>query len=579
MRRYVWFLLMLSGSVFAQERWFEVQIGGKPAGRAHEVVRPVAGGAIETVSDSQTLIARIDTKLDIRVLAQTVEGEDGQLRSVHVEAAFSADTTFTDVTISGQTATVRERAGQAAMHERTVPLVAQLLGPEAVRKRCAAELHKPGDHLVVAIWAAELGIPLQARRTVTAIEGSYLRVKEDYEDTAFSRTVWLSSDGELQRAESPAPFGVLALQRVKEEPALAAVELPKDVFERTLLRSNVRLPKPRELERLVVRFPWEGELSTDTQRIIDGLLEVRRAETPQALPDADAPEEFLSANMLIDSDDPGVRSIVAQVPGEGWTRAVALTRWTSRNMQFDPGIVLAPASELARDRRGTCAGYATLLASLLRAARIPARVVFGYVYTGGIFGGHAWVEARFGGHWIPLDAALPSEGPADAARIALVHDSLREGAGRVLSALQVAYGEATVEVVEYGGARGKPAPYLLKDQEYRNTGLGLSLNAPPGLRFSKVDQVWPDRTLFLLKGKAGEVQLLEGEMDPALSTREALRAALQEPCTRTSVAGRPGCAALNALAFADGSTVYVLKARGERGREFLQATASRIQLR
>src|SRR5450755_1774860 len=365
MRRYVWFLLMLSGSVFAQERWFEVQIGGKPAGRAHEVVRPVAGGAIETVSDSQTLIARIDTKLDIRVLAQTVEGEDGQLRSVHVEAAFSADTTFTDVTISGQTATVRERAGQAAMHERTVPLVAQLLGPEAVRKRCAAELHKPGDHLVVAIWAAELGIPLQARRTVTAIEGSYLRVKEDYEDTAFSRTVWLSSDGELQRAESPAPFGVLALQRVKEEPALAAVELPKDVFERTLLRSNVRLPKPRELERLVVRFPWEGELSTDTQRIIDGLLEVRRAETPQALPDADAPEEFLSANMLIDSDDPGVRSIVAQVPGEGWTRAVALTRWTSRNMQFDPGIVLAPASELARDRRGTCAGYATLLASLL----------------------------------------------------------------------------------------------------------------------------------------------------------------------------------------------------------------------
>src|SRR5277367_2911553 len=179
MRRYVWFLVMLSTPALAQQRWFEVQIGGKPAGRAHEVVRPVAEGGIETVSESQTLIARIDAKLDIRVLAQTVEGEDGLLRSVHIEAAFSADPTFTDVTISGQTATVRERAGKAAVHERTVPLGARLLGPEAFRRRSAAELHRPGDQLVVAIWAAELGIPVQARRLVTAIEGNDLRVKED----------------------------------------------------------------------------------------------------------------------------------------------------------------------------------------------------------------------------------------------------------------------------------------------------------------------------------------------------------------------------------------------------------------
>lgn len=575
-----WWLMMFSSAALAQGRWFEVQIGGKPAGRAHEVVGPAPAGGIETATDSQTLIARIDARLEIRVRVRMTEGgEDGVLRAVHVETDMSAQTTFTDVTISGRTATIREQAGKAGVHERRLPLDADLLGPEAVRKRSAAGLRAPGDKLVLPVWAGELGMPLRALRTVTAVEGAAVRVEEKYQGTPVSRTIWLASDGELLRSESPAPFGIIALVRVNAEPSLSAVELPKDAFERTLLRSNVRLPQPRALQRMVVRFPLTADLASDTQRVVDGLLEVRRAAPPHEPPDADAPGEFLAANVLIDSDDPGVRRIVAQVPGEGWARALALTRWTSRNMKFDLGIAFAPASELARDRRGTCVGYATLLASLLRAARIPARIVFGYVYTAGMFGGHAWVEARFGGRWIPLDAALPSDGPADAARIAAVHDSLRDGAGRVLAALQQVYGKASAEVIEYGGARAGSAPYRVADREYLNPGLGLSVSAPAGLRFDKLDAVWPDRTLLSLSGKRGEVQLLEDELDPGLSLGQALRAALKEPCRSRSVAGRPGCAARDALAFADGATVYVLKARGDRPEQLLQAAARGIRLR
>lgn len=579
MLRCCWLLVVLSWTASAQERWFEVQIAGKPAGRAHEVIRPLVGGGLETTTESQTLIARIDAKLDIRVRVLTTESDDGLLRAVHMETDFSAETTVTDVTISGNTATVRERAGHAGLHERTLSINVPLLGPEAMRRRTAAALHKLGDQVLVSIWAGELGMPVQARRTVTGVDGNNLQVEEKYEDTPVSRTLWLSSDGEVQRAESPAPFGTIALQRVSEPPLLSEVTLSNETFERTLLRSNVRLPQPRQLQRMVVRFPTTDDLSTDGQRVVDGMLEVRRSDPPQGLPDTDAPQEFLSANVLIDSDDPGVRRIVDQVPGEGWPRALALTRWTSRNMQFDPGIVFAPASELARDRRGTCVGYATLLASLLRAAGIPARIVFGYVYTAGVFAGHAWVEVRFQERWIPLDAALPSDGPADAARIAIVHDSLREGAGRVVSKLQSAFSNTAVEVVEYGGTRATAAPYQLADRKYVNPGLGLSMTAPAGLRFQRVNQVWPDRTLFLLAGKDGEVRLLEEEMDPGLSTGSALRAAVRDPCTRMAVAGRPGCTAPEVLAFADGSTLYVLKASGPRAGALLQAAASRIQFR
>jgi hypothetical protein len=81
-------LMLLSTGAFAQERWFEVQIAGKPAGRAHEVVRRV-DSALETESDSETVIGRLEAKLDLKVRAKLIEAEDGTLRAAHIETAIS----------------------------------------------------------------------------------------------------------------------------------------------------------------------------------------------------------------------------------------------------------------------------------------------------------------------------------------------------------------------------------------------------------------------------------------------------------------------------------------------------------
>ena len=93
----------------------------------------------------------------------------------------------------------------------------------------------------------------------------------------------------------------------------------------------------------------------------------------------------------------------------------------------------ASASETARTGSGDCTEHAVLLAALLKARGIPARVCHGLVYveqggsaingqvevdahgnviergtptTSGQFGWHMWSQAMIKGHWYDLDATL-----------------------------------------------------------------------------------------------------------------------------------------------------------------------------
>ena len=65
----------------------------------------------------------------------------------------------------------------------------------------------------------------------------------------------------------------------------------------------------------------------------------------------------------------------------------------------DPYVIL-------EERKGDCTEHAVLFNALLKAAGIPARSVTGYLLAddSGAFGGHAWSEVAYDGHWIPVDA-------------------------------------------------------------------------------------------------------------------------------------------------------------------------------
>jgi hypothetical protein len=126
--------------------------------------------------------------------------------------------------------------------------------------------------------------------------------------------------------------------------------------------------------------------------------------------------EYLASTRFLDLEDPNVRKL-ADEGAAGKTDpvevAVALEKFVSKRLtDKNFSTALATASEVARDLAGDCTEHSVLLAALLRANKIPARVVIGFVYADSLqgLGGHMWTEAYLNGQWVPLDATLGQGG-------------------------------------------------------------------------------------------------------------------------------------------------------------------------
>jgi len=266
-------------------------------------------------------------------------------------------------------------------------------------------------------------------------------------------------------------------------------------------------------------------------------------------------------------------------------------------MSFDLGIVLAPSSEIFKNRRGTCVGYATLLAALTRAVGIPSRIVMGYVYVLGMFGGHAWTEILIGESWIPIDAAIVAQGVVDAGRLYFIASSLYEGAGSLASggAGQQIFGQVDIKILEYAGADGKKVtvpeaarPYRVTGDLYVNPWLGLELRKPPDSKFAMLDAVWPETTLAGIEGPKGEkVELQEHYLLPWKTPQDSARDILdglniKGKAREQKVSGRPAvileAEKKAAMVIIDKPEAWVLIAEGAEAPKWLALAAAGFKL-
>ncbi|MDD1475246.1 transglutaminase-like domain-containing protein, partial [Dolichospermum sp. ST_sed4] len=70
------------------------------------------------------------------------------------------------------------------------------------------------------------------------------------------------------------------------------------------------------------------------------------------------------------------------------------------------------------DKKGVCDEFANMAAAMLRAKKIPTRIVMGITYDGQIWGNHAWIEVYHQPKgWIPSDPTFREAGFVDATHI------------------------------------------------------------------------------------------------------------------------------------------------------------------
>jgi hypothetical protein len=140
---------------------------------------------------------------------------------------------------------------------------------------------------------------------------------------------------------------------------------------------------------------------------------------PEALMQQEPPTEAdLMPSPMIESADPLILDMAHQVMPEEtdpWKIALALERYVHDKIERkDFSRAFATAAEVAKTPRGDCTEHGVLLAALLRARKIPARIASGLVYVdsvqGPTMGYHMWTEAYIGNRWIPLDAVMGKGG-------------------------------------------------------------------------------------------------------------------------------------------------------------------------
>lgn len=631
----IFFIFMVSASTapgLQHDSWYTIKIGGKPVGYVHEELRlPTAGTkerqaeVLQTISEMRIILNRLGVRVEIRFFSSTDESIDGQLLRTDSEMTASNQTTKSKAEIKEGAIKLRNEAG-GKTYARTLNYTGDLYGPEAIRKISATQLKNPGDKITVQTFVAEVSLVTKLLRTVLnkealKIDGedvATIKVEETLEGVPTKRTVWLDSQGEMVRQEEPGPFGAIEAIRSDKFTALTAAsgqELPEEMYQSSIVRANIRLPRAKNIDRLKIKLTHKNpslgwpDLNAPNQKVLERtektlVLEILRPEPakglsfPVAMTEQNRP--YLMPNVYIQSDDLEIQRLAKELLGGEeniFQAALILERWVAENMKFDLGIVFAPAREIFRDRRGTCVGYATLLATLARAADIPSRIVMGYVYALGMFGGRAWTEVLAGERWIPLDAAIVNEGAADATRFYFVASSLADGLGElVLGSAQQVFGQIAIDIIEYetaGNTHIVPPgakSFLTEGDQYENPWLGIKIKKPADFRFAKLDAVWPDPTVLELEGPAAAKAALEQhEIYPWQEARKAAREKLakivpegreeiitvngNEVIIRVSADGQKAAAAV-----ARGFEVFIWSVEGKDSPKFLRQIASVFKL-
>jgi hypothetical protein len=255
---------------------------------------------------------------------------------------------------------------------------------------------------------------------------------------------------------------------------------------------------PDRLESLDVRLRWRdiprGRFNLEDrrqhvveQRVRDGVFEAIVRITPPApleaiatLPIDDATlAPYLRETPYIKPLDERIQTIAREVVAgetDALLAARRLAEWVNDYVQDGLPTETLTGPEVLECGRGKCTEYATLYASLARAAGLPTRIALGDRLVTSNWIGHMWNEV-YVGDWVTVDASVGSV-DADMTLLKFVHSDTVGGTQPLRWALIDSLELAVVDFKQRRAALADAYETGVAGHTYTNVDLGFRIVAP-----------------------------------------------------------------------------------------------------
>lgn len=443
------------------ETWHTYFVGGKKVGYVHvKSERDDTGDQPQVLTTLEEQMAlRRGTSVLLQAIRQTsVEGFDGSVRSFEAELRVGPTRTrFVGQTSPGslKVETIRgtERGADTLEWSESIRGVAGiqqslLEKPIRVNEQRRLRVLAPIKNRVRDVELACRNIA-----SISTLDGE---VHDAYEvdvrmtvggGEPLESTIWVDDDGRLLKSYTPS-IDLVSIRSSRED----ANHVSEDASKRRLMTAidiQGRLTEPAKAFRAgyVIRpkkgvdpqsFTFKPQVGQWFRQIEGGVIQLLVSRDPKESGRTDfvglavEPEPADSAsNAIIDANAGSVQRLAGLSRAtEARSISLDLTR-TVKQLIADSDSTggFATASQVASDGAGDCTERAVLLAAMLRARRIPARVVAGLAYAepndAPVMAYHMWTLAWIDDRWVPFDPSTGSLAAAD--RIALVSSSLADG--------------------------------------------------------------------------------------------------------------------------------------------------------
>ncbi len=453
-----------------EEFWYVVRMQGSPVGIARESWRTDDEGCYYR-HYMKLQLARGGVSVQLILDVEELDAPDGRVKWFRTETKASDTAVRTSGEARGDTIYLLEES-LGFSERKKIPWENGALGAGTAEPHIQERLRGGESEFSIRVFDPEIAdfqsIRIRRNETVwdstTSGPREYLRIEQYHGESDVPMCITL-----LDEHFRPAKILMqqmsiwIEFERVSGE-AIEAIELEPD-FD-VIRASTISCPGyPDGLGRLrdvTLRFTFAH--SSAAQRMQDGpnqkvirregntleLLITRETICESSLSE-DEQQVFLAPDRYIQSNAPELKDAAGRIAAasgkEGLDLAREIAAWVKKHIEkkdLEQGF--ASALEVFRSQRGDCTEHALLLAALLRAAGLPARVVAGLAYGNGRLFGHMWTET-YVDCWRTLDAVDLNNDPIRV-RISVSPDASALGKRDLVNAYTL-LGGLKAEVLDY----------------------------------------------------------------------------------------------------------------------------------